>query len=255
MEESHFQTIELMPKRAGGINMRIVICDDSVRDREILTGLLREYEKSKGLEFEIAEYDSGAALLANSAVIKQSQILFLDINLDKTSGLEAAAQIKNQYPQIRIVLVTAYMNYALDGYKVKASRFLVKDDLSVSIWECMDALVEEIDQEAQIIEFPFVEGKIRLKMNDIIYIETSKHKNIFYTQEGCYSIYKKLDEIEEELKDYGFVRTHLSFLINMRYIRKISSYILTLTTGKEISVPKTRYAEVKRQYTLFKGVE
>ena len=235
--------------------MRIVVCDNSMRDREILIGLLREYEKCKGLEFEIVEYDSGEVLLENSTVLQESQILFLDINLDQMSGLEAAAQIKSQYPKIRIVLVTAYMNYALDGYKVKASRFLVKDDLSRSIWECMDALVEEIRQEAQIIEFPFVEGKIKLKINDIIYIETAKHKNIFYTQEGCYSMYKKLDEIEDELWEYGFVRVHLSFLINMRYIKKISSYVMTLTTGKEISVPKTRYAEVKKQYTLFKGVE
>ncbi len=50
----------------------------------------------------------------------------------------------------------------------------------------------------------------------------------------------------------GFLRIHQSFLINMRYIVKISSYLMTLTTGKEISVPKSRYPEVKRQYTLFK---
>ena len=53
----------------------------------------------------------------------------------------------------------------------------------------------------------------------------------------------------------GFVRIHQSFLINMRYIGKLSSYVMVLTTGKEISVPKSRYPEVKRQYTLFKGAE
>ena len=90
---------------------------------------------------------------------------------------------------------------------------------------------------------------------DIIYIETARHKNIFYTEKGIYSIYKKLDELEAELKDMGFVRIHLSFLVNMRYIAKISSYVLILTTGKEISVPKSRYAQVKQQYMLFKGEE
>ena len=235
--------------------MKIAVCDDSRKDRGSLIRLLREYEQSKGKEFEIAQYDCGEALLENNVYLQSCQIIFLDINMTHLSGLETAAAIKNLYPKILIVLVTAYMNYVLDGYKVRASRFLVKDDLSISITECMDALVEEIEQESRIIEFPFVEGKIRLKVNDIIYIETDRHKNVFYTKEGRYNIYKKLDVIEEELRDFGFVRIHLSFLVNMRYIRKISSYVLTLTTGKEISVPKTRYAEVKKQYILFKGVE
>lgn len=235
--------------------MKIAVCDDSRKDRENLISLLREYEKSKGKAFEIAEYDCGEALLENNVELQSCKIIFLDINMAHLSGLKAAAAIKNLYPKILIVLVTAYMNYALDGYKVKASRFLVKDDLSISITECMDALVGEIEQEAQIMEFPFVEGIIKLKINDIIYIETSKHKNVFYTQDGSYNIYKKLDEIEEKLRSFGFVRVHLSFLVNMRYIRKISSYVMTLTSGKEISVPKSRYAQVKKQYILFKGVE
>ena len=235
--------------------MRIAVCDDSRRDRENLISLLREYEQSKGIEFDIAEYDSGEVLLENTAVLQDCRIIFMDINMEQMSGLEAAAQIKSLYPGVRIVLVTAFMNYALEGYKVKASRFLVKDDLPITIAECMDALVGEIEQEAQIIEFHFVEGNIRLKVGDIIYIETDKHKNVFHTPEGSYSIYKKLDELEEDLRDFGFVRIHQSFLINMHYIKKISSYVMTLTTGKEISVPKARYAEVKKQYTLFKGVE
>ena len=235
--------------------MKIAVCDDSRMDRENLISLLREYEQSKSIEFEIAEYDSGEALLENTAVLQDCRIIFMDINMEQVSGLEAAAKIKSLYPGVRIVLVTAFMNYALEGYKVKASRFLVKDDLPITIAECMDALVGEIEQEAQIMEFPFVEGSIRLKAGDIIYIETDKHKNVFYTQENSYSIYKKMDELEDELRGFGFVRIHQSFLINMHYIKKLSSYVMTLTTGKEISVPKTRYAEVKKQYTLFKGVE
>ena len=236
-------------------DMKIIVCDDSSMDRETLISLLREYEQSKGIEFDITEYDSGEVLLENTAVLQDCRIIFMDINMEQMSGLEAAAQIKSLHPGVRIVLVTAFMNYALEGYKVKASRFLVKDDLPITITECMDALVGEIEQEAQIMEFPFVEGNIRLQAGDIIYIETDKHKNVFYTQEGSYSIYKKMDELEEKLRDFGFVRIHQSFLINMHYIKKINSYVMTLTTGKEISVPKARYAEVKKQYTLFKGVE
>lgn len=109
-----------------------------------------------------------------------------------------------------------------------------KDDLEQTLPECLDDILRE---------------------DDIIYIETSRHKNVFYTAGQTYSIYKKMDGLEAELAGMGFVRIHQSFLINMRYIGKLSSYVMVLTTGKEISVPKSRYPEVKRQYTLFKGAE
>ena len=161
----------------------------------------------------------------------QLDVLFLDIFLPEETGLQALPKIKEKYPKLPVVLVTAYMNYALDGYKVKASRFLLKDNLADTIEECMDDLIAEINKNRRILEFRFVEGTIKLYADDIIYIETELHKNVFYTEKGTFQIYKKLDELENELKNMGFVRAHLSFLVNMKYITKISSYVMTLTTG------------------------
>lgn len=112
--------------------------------------------------------------------------------------------------------------------------------------------MREIQQEDQMIQFRFVEGNMCLRVEDIVYIETYRHKNMFYTTSGTYSIYRKMDELEEDLQGMGFVRTHRSFLVNMRYIEKINSYIVTLANGKELSVPKSRYPEVKRRYALFR---
>ena len=231
--------------------MKIAICDDREDDRGALKVLLEAY----GQDFEIREYGSGKSLCGDMDYTRECGIVFLDINMDGMDGLETARQIKAKCPKVHIVLVTAYVNYALDGYKVKASRFLLKDDLEQTLQECMDDIRREIQREERVVEFGFVEGNVRLRVDDIIYIETSRHKNVFYTQGQTFSIYKKMDELEEELKGMGFVRIHQSFLINMKYIEKISSYVMILTTGKEISVPKSRYPEVKRQYTLFKGAE
>ena len=99
--------------------------------------------------------------------------------------------------------------------------------------------------QKRVVLFPFVEGDIPLALDDLIYIETCRHKNLFYTKNGVFSIYRKL----------GFLRIHQSFLVNMQYIRKISSYLMTLTTGKELSVPKTRYPNVKKQYQQFQDLE
>ena len=229
--------------------MKIAICDDREDDRSALKALLEDYVQ----DFEIREYGSGNDLCGDMDFIRECGIVFLDINMDGMDGLEAARQIKAECPKVHIVLVTAYVNYALDGYKVKASRFLLKDDLEQTLQECMEDILREIMQEKRVVEFGFVEGNMRLKVDDIIYIETSRHKNVFYTKGQTFSIYRNMDELAMDLKGMSFVRAHQSFLINMKYIERISNYCMFLTTGKEISVPKARYPEVKRQYILFKG--
>ena len=123
----------------------------------------------------------------------------------------------------------------------------------------MELEIAECDAEGKLcqdtafpLQFQFVEGSVQLMPEEILYIETNRHKNFFYTASGTYSIYKKLGDIEMELKGMGFVRAHQSFLVNMRYVEKISSYVLRLTNGQEISVPKSLYQEVKRQYLTYK---
>ena len=180
--------------------MKIAVCDDSREDRDALRALL----EACGHDFEIREYGSGAELYADMGYVRECGIVFLDINMEGMDGLEAAGKIKAECPKVHIVLVTAYVNYALDGYKVKASRFLLKDDLEQTLPEC----VEDILREERMVEFGFVEGSVRLRVDDIIYIETSKHKNVFYTAGETYSIYKKMDELEAELAGMGFVRIH-----------------------------------------------
>ena len=115
--------------------------------------------------------------------------------------------------------------------------------------------MREIQQGDQTVQFSFVEGNVCLRVEDIVYIETNRHKNVFYTIDGAYNIYRKMDELEEDLQGMGFVRTHRSFLVNMRYIEKINSYIVTLTNGKELSFPKSRYPDVKRNYALFREIK
>lgn len=107
------------------------------------------------------------------------------------------------------------------------------------------------ENTTQARRFPFVEGSAVVTAQSLIYVETDRHRNLFHTTEKTYSIYRKLDEIERELEGLHFVRIHRSFLVNMRYIRRISSYVCYLKTGEQISVPKPRYPQVKKQYEQF----
>ena len=196
--------------------MNIIICDDRISDRKNLSDLLSDYGEKKNYEFAITEYDSGEQLCEEQSALEACQILFLDINMQGMDGLKTAMRIKEKYPKLPVVLVTAYMNYALDGYKVKASRFLLKDNLADTIEECMDDLIAEINKNRRILEFRFVEGTIKLYADDIIYIETELHKNVFYTEKGTFQIYKKLDELEKELSAEFDIENRAELAVQMQ---------------------------------------
>lgn len=105
-----------------------------------------------------------------------------------------------------------------------------------------------------VMRFSFVEGDKDIFIQDIIYVENEKHRQLFHIGDIVYSMYSKLDEIEKGLEEYGFIRIHQSFLVNMRYIKRISSYVLLLENGISFSVPKARYKRVKKVFDEYTGV-
>lgn len=226
--------------------MNIAVCGGSGKDREVLRRLLEDYDRhgsrtelsGKGTEaggdrFLIKEYESGEALSGNQADLSACGLVFLDISKEGSGALKSVQQIKALCPDLPVVLVTADIKR-----------------LPETVRECLDDVLRE-KKNQQTVRFSFVEGDVELNVEEIVYIETSRHKNLFYTNDKTYSIYKKLDEIEQILSGAGFVRIHRSFLVNMRYIDKISSYVMRLKNGQELSVPKTRYPQVKQAHKRY----
>ncbi|RKM61142.1 DNA-binding response regulator [Butyrivibrio sp. CB08] len=233
--------------------MNISICDDDIRDIERLEKLIEEYDKKTGIGISFSEYKSGSELIHSLKTDSDTDAIFLDINMEGMDGLAVAKEIRMDMEDVPIILVTAYMNYALDGYKVRASRFLIKDDLDKTIFECMDHICSDKHRRSSKIMFSCVGGDVCLKAADILLVETAGHKNIIHLSNQTYQIYKKLDDMEEQLKPHGFLRIHNSFLVNMDHVRSINNYVLTLDDGRELPVPRGRYKEVRRAFALYAG--
>ena len=112
--------------------MNIIICDDRISDRKNLSDLLSDYGEKKNYEFAITEYESGEQLCEEQSALEACQLLFLDINMQGMDGLKTAMRIKEKYPKLPVVLVTAYMNYALDGYRIFVSAFIPQYSLGTT---------------------------------------------------------------------------------------------------------------------------
>ena len=232
--------------------MNILICDDDKKDMERLKSLIERYDGQKRIGAHVFCYENGAALISAMDAI-EPDIIFLDINMDKMDGLALAEKIREKYEEVPIVLVTAFINYALDGYKVRANRFLVKDDLDKTLPECMDDICRQIQKKTKHMLFACVEGDVDIKLSEIVFIETTGHKSIIHLGSGDYRLYESMDDLERKLKAFGFLRVHKSFMVGIRHIRTINNYILTLDTGYEIKIPKARYKQVRQERALYVG--
>lgn len=153
--------------------LEIAVCDDERFYREKIEKVLKEYLAEHELEYRIQLFPSGEEFLSRSENRVKYDIVFMDINMEKVDGIQAAMQMRSFHSNTYLVLVTAFINYVLEGYKVNAVRYIMKDTLDTAIAECMDAIMEKM--KVARVSFSFVEGERKLYTDNILYVESRKH--------------------------------------------------------------------------------
>ena len=238
--------------------INIAICDDEKPFQEKMRKIIALYMEQKEVEYSICTFGNGRDLLRFCTESDQETIVFLDINMDVVDGIEIATRIRELSSSIYIVFVTAYIKYSLEGYKVKAVRYIIKGDKNFgqSIEECIDAILEDMNYGIKKLDFNFREGKKELSIDNIVYIESNLHTITFHVSR-CnskkYTMTATLNEIENRLNEFGFLRIHQSFLINLSHLKIVRTYIAEMDDGTELPIPRTKYRIVKDAYVEYKG--
>ena len=150
--------------------LSIAICDDEEYFRITEKQLILKYMAGKNCECMIDMYESGKELLNLREELNQYHIIFLDVNMEEIDGIETAKEIRKITKDVFIVFVTAFITYALEGYKVDAVRYLIKDheSLEKAMTECMDTILEKMDYEENEMTFDFQEGKTTISLENIL---------------------------------------------------------------------------------------
>lgn len=236
----------------------IAICDDEEYFRTKEKQLILNYMSKKDCACQIDTFVSGKALLKLKESLSNYHIIFLDINMEEMDGIETATKIRNIAKDICLVFVTAFITYAPEGYKVNAIRYLLKDDESFenAINECLDTILKKIDYETKDIYFDFQEGRTKVCLENIIYVESNLHKLIFHIANEDvteYTLYTKLDNIDELFLNNSFCRIHKSYLVNLRYVESVTRYSAMLSTGESLSISKARYLDTRNEFACYRG--
>ncbi|MCI7322673.1 MAG: LytTR family DNA-binding domain-containing protein [Lachnospiraceae bacterium] len=237
---------------------RIAICDDEEIYAEKIFKHIDAYMRQQKLPYEIDIFHSGKELMSLGVEMMKYKVVFLDINMEEVDGLATAGGIRQYSKDMFIVFVTAYITYALEGYKFNAVRFILKETkmFSEAIRECMDDIFEKMNHVSARKDISFCEGRKVICLDRLLFIESKLHKLEFHIMEEQMQVYTlngTLNGVEDEYLPYQFIRIHQSYLVNMRHIRQIQRYEVVLSNGECLSVPKARYPYVEDQFISYKG--
>ncbi|MEQ9265537.1 MAG: LytTR family DNA-binding domain-containing protein [Balneolaceae bacterium] len=218
------------------MNLTCFIIDDEPLAIEVIESHL---SKIDGIEIEATFQNAVKAFqaLRNTKV----DILFLDIQMPKLTGIEFLRTLKNPP---KVIFTTAYREYALEGFELDVIDYLLKpisfDRFLKAVDKIFDSLSprshlpapNEIKDEQCHIFVISDKRNVKVCLNDIVYIESKRDYILIKTKDKEVETYQTISYMEEHLPDNNFLRVHRSFIINMSLIDSWSNNEVELLDSK-----------------------
>lgn len=234
-----------------------------IEDEQVSYLVLRQVLTENFPEIEIIGNSSSVNSAYDLILISKPDLVFLDVQLEGGSGF--ALLEKFEYIDFSIIFVTSYNQYAIKAIKWSALDYILKpvnpDELHKAINKLKkinnlqntnlktDTLLENIKHSKDIIS----KGKIVLPTNeeyhivsvdDIIRCQADNYyTKVFLNNGKQIMVSKTLKEYEQLLSDSGFIRTHNSHLINIKYIKtfvRLEGGYIVMTDSTIIPVSRRR---------------
>lgn len=244
--------------------LNALIVDDEAPARSELRYLLEETGRVDTIREALNAREAVESLVKSKEGTDQRiDVIFLDISMPKTSGMQLAEALHKLKNPPAVVFVTAYSEYALEAFNVDAVDYLMKpvetDRLNRAL-DKVEAIVKPTPASHPAQErIPVEKGgrKVLVPVDEIRYIEAKDDYSCIYTDGDRFLSTISLAKLEQKLTPHGFFRVHRGYIVNLDHVEDvevISSGILQLgikgVEEKKIPVSRRRVVPLKRALGL-----
>lgn len=225
--------------------MREINCiaiDDNEIDRLTISDYLTHFPNVK----IIGIFESPAAAM-DALKTSETDVIFLDIDMPGMTGLE----VREKFSEIpACVFTTDHPEFAIESFDLDTLDYLLKPYSFERFSATMDRINEYLEVRDKAAQFENLnqgntilikEGheKIKININDILYLNTLQNYTTIITDHGKWHVLSALSSMLENPDFESFVRIHRSYAINKRHIRSLNSKEVTLTNGVKIPVGRS----------------
>jgi two-component system, LytTR family, response regulator LytT len=234
--------------------IKILIADDERYNRDELKHLLSTFPSIQ----VIGEAESGEAAIMK-AIQLQPDVIFLDVEMPKLNGMEAAKSLMELKKVPLIIFATAYPQFAAEAFRYEAIDYLLKpydeEQLQQTIQRIEKQLRSPVENETSKLAGKLAveeEGEIfYIEPKEILYMSRDDKVSRIITKSGEYEVKTPLKDLENRLKPFSFFRVHKSYLVNLTYVTRLTpwfngAYQLELEGRKELLSVSRNYVRALR---------
>ena len=223
--------------------IRVAICEDDPIDAETLCRIARD-----SIPCEVHRFASGEAFL-NADPAGRYDVVLMDIYLGDLNGVEVLRRLRDADKRVEIVFVTNSESHALDGYGLKAARYIVKPFDREQIEEALLTVAKKIESmRGEVLSVVRNRRRFDLPLRDILYVAAQKQVCTICTQRETLKIYSSINALEASLTPPRFLRCHRSYVVNLDQVCHLDNGDFVMSNGDHVYVSVRSFRRMKAVY-------
>ncbi len=231
--------------------MRICIVDDDAHSVDTLKDFIARFEKEEGVTCIVTVFGDGIDFVSDYAPIYD--LVFMDIEMPHMNGMDAAARLRETDAEVMLVFTTRLARFALKGYEVDASGYLVKPFEYFSFARYMKkASGHKRAEEGSEMFVKTAEGLVKVNKRDIRFVEIFDHFLVYHTTSRDIRAYGQISKAEAQLPPPDFFRCNKSCIVNFRHVSDIGRDRVVVD-GYDIAVSRSHKKDLIRAFNAYIG--
>lgn len=226
--------------------MRLILCDDDPiflkQFSDILLTALGKYEK----QIDLVSCQTNMQLF-REITSKPTDALFLDIDMPDMDGFTIAKKLSKMQRHPILIFTSNLEHLVFKSFSYQPFWFLRKSHME-EVPEIVQKIVEINQAKKQFYNVNNNGKLMSFAIEEIIYFESNGHYIILHTKNGAERFKERLGDAEEKLRSAYFVRSHVGFLVNCRFIKIIDKTSLLLTNGERLPVSRSKLQETQEGF-------
>ncbi len=224
----------------------IAICDDEAVICSEIEQVIINYRKVSLNEIDVEVFTSGEELCYFMKKGEEFDLIFLDIELKHSNGVEVGKIIRDKMKNeiVQIVYISGKNNYYLELFEVRPMHFLNKPIDPDKIIKDIEKAMELTGRLNHIFFYKQNHNTYKIAVKDILYFEAENRQVKMITTKSQISFYGSLEEIFREMEKYHFLYIHKSYMVNYAHVIVFGHKELTMSNGIILPISQQRRRQV-----------